>query len=625
MSKKINIQFIANMDSKKVENAIKQIKKKSQEIQDIRIQIVTKTDLVQDLDRQLKEQEEVILKANRKLNEKLQRLRANKTTTGKPLSKSERKRMLTEIESEKRKLNALSEAYYELTQKREKAAKALEEYTKKSKAAASVHVISPASLSGTVKKSVAKNISVKKVAEKGLDDQVQSNLKFIDYLTPKRMQLKLDIEVDKQKLNDYKVSLQDIEKQIDEVRISLSEYSEVMRAAIQEERAAMNDLDEEIKSLKDIEKSLVADTRGKYREEIAAVTEALEEAKKALAAFGSEETEIGKRFLSGEATSQDFEQLEVQRQIVKELSKKKDYMENQLKIGGQLILNEKEYLEVTEKIKELEDKKSQHSQNVSKLMAEKRRGENEIRLQRRELESQKREIKEASDKVMAELIDKQKKFTELEAEGYGLKKLFGGLGQQIKQYFTIAGLVRIVESVWRSASRFSKEIDKALTAIGVVTKMTRNELWALAKDFNQIAIQVGATTTEVAHAAKLFYQQGLQTKEVLELTKASVITSKLAGVEIAKATDLMTAALKAYKLEASESMNLADKFAALAASTATDFYDIAYALTKVGTGAKMAGVDIDHMLSYLAVASSVTQEAPENIGEQKLPTMLAIA
>jgi len=39
----------------------------------------------------------------------------------------------------------------------------------------------------------------------------------------------------------------------------------------------------------------------------------------------------------------------------------------------------------------------------------------------------------------------------------------------------------------------------------------------------------------------------------------------------------------------------------------------------------MAGVDIDHMLSYLAVASAVTQEAPENIGEQKLPTMLAIA
>ena len=83
----------------------------------------------------------------------------------------------------------------------------------------------------------------------------------------------------------------------------------------------------------------------------------------------------------------------------------------------------------------------------------------------------------------------------------------------------------------------------------------------------------------------------------------------------------MTAALKAYKLEASESMNLADKFAALAATTATDFYDIAYALTKVGTGAKMAGVDIDHMLSYLDVASSVTQEAPK----QKLGLMLKIA
>ena len=175
------------------------------------------------------------------------------------------------------------------------------------------------------------------------------------------------------------------------MKVSLSEYSEVMRAAIQEELAAMNDLDEEIKSLKDIEKSLVADTRGKYREEIAAVTEALEEAKKALAAFGSEETEIGKRFLSGEATSQDFEQLEAQRQIVKELSKRKDYMENQLKIGGQLILNEKEYLEVTEKIKQLEDKKV----SIVKMLVstwQKKKSENAIKLQRRERKI-KKEIK----------------------------------------------------------------------------------------------------------------------------------------------------------------------------------------------------------------------------------------
>ena len=65
---------------------------------------------------------------------------------------------------------------------------------------------------------------------------------------------------------------------------------------------------------------------------------------------------------------------------------------------------------------------------------------------------------------------------------------------------------------------------------------------------------------------------------------------------------------------ADQAMVVSDKFAALAAESATDYEELAIALSKVAAQAYSAGVNMDNMMGFIAKALEVTREAPENIG-----------
>ena len=59
---------------------------------------------------------------------------------------------------------------------------------------------------------------------------------------------------------------------------------------------------------------------------------------------------------------------------------------------------------------------------------------------------------------------------------------------------------------------------------------------------------------------------------------------------------------------------VSDKFSKLAATSATDYADLAIALGKVAAQANASGVNMDSLLGFMTTALEVTQEAPENIG-----------
>ena len=61
-------------------------------------------------------------------------------------------------------------------------------------------------------------------------------------------------------------------------------------------------------------------------------------------------------------------------------------------------------------------------------------------------------------------------------------------------------------------------------------------------------------------------------------------------------------------------MEVSDKFAALAASAATDYEELAIALSKVAAQANLAGMSMDFTLGLLTKGIETTKEAPETIG-----------
>ena len=167
--------------------------------------------------------------------------------------------------------------------------------------------------------------------------------------------------------------------------------------------------------------------------------------------------------------------------------------------------------------------------------------------------------------------------------------------------------VNMLKSMIRSAIKVVSELDKAFTDMAVVTTMSREETWKLLDSFQALAQETGKTTTEIANMATKFYQQGKSTTEVLKLTEAAAKAATIAGIDGSRSIDLLTNALNGFQLSADQAMEVSDKFASLAASAATDYEELAIALSKVASQANLAGMSMDFTLGMLTKGLEVTR------------------
>ena len=196
------------------------------------------------------------------------------------------------------------------------------------------------------------------------------------------------------------------------------------------------------------------------------------------------------------------------------------------------------------------------------------------------------------------------------------------IGQAAKQVLTYGSIVGLLRRAYQTTISTIKEMDEALTGMAVVTSMSRQEAWAMAEEFENLAQATGLAVTEVANAATMFYQQGKSTTQVLELTEAAAKAAAIAGIDLTTSVDLLTNAMNGFQISANDAMEVSDKFAALAAAAATDYEELAIALSKVAAQANLAGMSMDFTLGMLTAGIEVTREAPETIGTA-LKTIIA--
>lgn len=172
----------------------------------------------------------------------------------------------------------------------------------------------------------------------------------------------------------------------------------------------------------------------------------------------------------------------------------------------------------------------------------------------------------------------------------------------------------VFEDAIRRGIAFFKEYDETLTRTMMVTGMARDEVLQLTSSYNDLANQLSSTTKDVAAAQLVFYQQGLNTRDSLAMTEASIAISKTGGIEAGEAANRLTAAIRGYQLAASDAMDIADKMSALDAAAASSVDELTVAMQKSASQARMAGLDLDYYMAYLSTMQEVTREAPENIG-----------
>lgn len=217
-----------------------------------------------------------------------------------------------------------------------------------------------------------------------------------------------------------------------------------------------------------------------------------------------------------------------------------------------------------------------------------------------------KEVDQASDsleKMGKSAEDAQEGIREVAEETSKMEeqsRKFTQMKERLAEFFGAASAFYAFRRAISASYQAIKELDAAFTEIAVVTNMSNEQLWDSFDSYNDMAQELGATTVQAIQTSALYYQQGLETAEVMTLTEETIKMARIAGMDFAEATDRMTAALRGFKLEMSEASRVNDVFSALAAESAVDTDELSYALTKTASIAASAGMELETTSAFLS-------------------------
>ena len=194
----------------------------------------------------------------------------------------------------------------------------------------------------------------------------------------------------------------------------------------------------------------------------------------------------------------------------------------------------------------------------------------------------------------------------------------GSLGlafRTLGQFFMIGSPIMVISKTFKELVSTVNEANKSLTDIQMVTGMSTDEANKLALTYNELGQQIGATTQEILTGSVEWFRAGKTIQETEELIQASIVGSKMAGIETAQMTEYLTSALNGYQLEASEAMNVIDKMVAIDNNASTSLSELATAMSYTANIARSTGLDMDSLLGNIGAVSEATRQSAETIGK----------
>ena len=227
-------------------------------------------------------------------------------------------------------------------------------------------------------------------------------------------------------------------------------------------------------------------------------------------------------------------------------------------------------------------------------------------------------VSDGVEKQKQELISLQQQFT----TAMSAENLASNLQSSLKQLVGFSAVLIQVRRGIQAAVAQIKELDSAMNGIAVVTDFTTKELWGQIDAYMAMAKQYGVTTTGVYEVSQLYYQQGLDTNDVLAMTTETLKMARIANLDYATTTNYMTTALNGFKLGVEDAGRVVDVYSKLASIAATDTAEMAKAMSNTASIAESAGMSFESTSAMLAMMIETTREAPENLGTA-LKTIIA--
>lgn len=190
------------------------------------------------------------------------------------------------------------------------------------------------------------------------------------------------------------------------------------------------------------------------------------------------------------------------------------------------------------------------------------------------------------------------------------------LKSQANYFFSLQNMFQLLKRGIQDAFETVKNLDKAMTETAVVTDFNVGDMWKALPEYTKLANELGATTQGAYETMTLYYQQGLDKEQAFGLGEETMKMARIAGLDYAQTTDMMTAALRGFNMELDKTSakRINDVYSQLAAKTASDTRELGEAMERTASIAHSANMSFESTTAFLANMIETTREAPENLG-----------
>ena len=218
-------------------------------------------------------------------------------------------------------------------------------------------------------------------------------------------------------------------------------------------------------------------------------------------------------------------------------------------------------------------------------------------------------------KLTTQLLKTKAEFEDLDesVKGKGFFSLFSerlrGINAQfLAQYFSWQDFIRY----GRTAVSTIIDLDTQLVDLRKTTKMNNDELREFYRNSNDVAKQMGVTTSEIISQAAAWSRLGFNTKEQsTEMAKlSSMFTSISPGMDTESSTDYLVSTIQAYGLKVDEvQRKVLDNVNAVGNAFATTNAEIGEMLTRSSAAMKEANNSLEQTIALETAAVEITRNA----------------
>ena len=174
--------------------------------------------------------------------------------------------------------------------------------------------------------------------------------------------------------------------------------------------------------------------------------------------------------------------------------------------------------------------------------------------------------------------------------------------------------LHVLVGTLQTAYGYAKDLNRSLNEIRIVTSKSAEDMTAFAEQANRAAKALSTTTVDYTDASLIYYQQGLNDKEVADRTDTTIKMANVAGTTAEEASQQLTAIWNNF-YDGSKSLEYyADVMVKLGAATASSSDEISEGIEKFAAVANTVGLSYDYAASALATVTAQTRESASVVG-----------